>query len=89
LDATGTVEELTHLRDRVLPAAWLEASATGSAAECAARIRDQLDAGADSVVLHGATPAELEPVLAAWREVRPAGLDALPENPGWMRSWRP
>ena len=83
-DAIGTVEELSHLRDDVLPGEWLEASATGSAAECARRIRDQLDAGADSVVLHGATPTELAPVLAAWRDVRPDGLDRLPDNPGRM-----
>lgn len=84
-DAIGTVDELTHLRDEVLPAAWLAASATGSPAACAARIADQLDAGADSVVLHGATPTELAPVLEAWRAIRPDGLDALPANPGWMR----
>lgn len=82
-DAIGTVEQLTHLRDDVLPAAWLAASATGTAAQCAARIQDQLDAGADSVVLHGATPTELAPVLDAWRTIRPAGLDRLPANPGW------
>ncbi|QIG45671.1 TIGR03857 family LLM class F420-dependent oxidoreductase [Nocardioides anomalus] len=80
-DAVGTVEQLTHLRD-VLPAEWLAASATGSPEQCAARIQDQLDAGADSVVLHGATPTELAPVLSAWRTRRPAGLDALPANPG-------
>jgi 5,10-methylenetetrahydromethanopterin reductase len=78
----GTVEELSHLRDDVLPAEWLAASATGSAAACARRIQDQLDAGADSVVLHGATPTELAPVLEAWRDVRPDRLDVLPENPG-------
>jgi 5,10-methylenetetrahydromethanopterin reductase len=83
-DAIGTVEELSHLRDDVLPSEWLDASATGSAAKCARRIQDQLDAGADSVVLHGATPTELAPVLSAWREVRPDGLDRLPDNPGWM-----
>ena len=83
-DAIGTVEELTHLRDDVLLAAWLEASATGSAQRCAQRIQDQLDAGADSVVLHGATPTELAPVVAAWRGVRPTGLDELPDNPGRM-----
>jgi 5,10-methylenetetrahydromethanopterin reductase len=82
-DAIGTVEELSHLRDDVLPAEWLEASATGSAAQCARRIQDQLDGGADSVVLHGATPTELTPVLSAWREVRPDALDRLPDNPGW------
>lgn len=83
-DAVGTVAELSHLRDDVLPAHWLAASATGSPAACAARIADQLDAGADSVVLHGATPSELAPVLEAWRQVRPGGLDTLPRNPGWM-----
>ena len=85
-DAIGTVDELTHLRDHVLPAEWLAASATGSAAACAGRIRDQLDAGADSVILHGATPAELAPVVEAWGGVRPA-IDLprdLPRNPGWM-----
>lgn len=83
-DAIGTVDELTRLRDEALPAAWLEASATGSAQTCAGRIQDQLDAGADSVVLHGATPSELAPVLEAWRGVRDAAvLDSLPANPGW------
>ena len=82
-DAIGTVEELSHLRDDVLPSQWLAASATGSAAQCARRIQDQLDGGADSVVLHGATPTELTPVLSAWREVRPDALDRLPDNPGW------
>ena len=85
-DAVGTVEELTHLRDEVLPAEWLAASATGSAEQCARRIQDQLDAGADSVILHGATPTELAPVLEAWRGVRPAAtLADLPANPGWGR----
>ena len=85
-DAVGTTEQLTYLRDEVLPGAWLAASATGSAADCAARILDQLDAGADSVVLHGATPDELAPVLDAWEAVRPPGrFDHLPANPGWSR----
>lgn len=84
-DAIGTVEELRHLRDDVFPAEWLAAAATGTPSECAARIADQFAAGADSVVLHGATPTELKPVLDAWAAVRPAGLDALPANPGWLR----
>ena len=81
-DAIGTTEQLSHLRDDVLPAEWLAASATGTAAACAGRIQDQLDAGADSVILHGATPAELAPVVEAWRAIRPA-ID-LPRNPGLM-----
>ena len=82
-DAVGTVAELSHLRE-LLPPHWLAAAATGSASACAHRIQDQLDAGADSVVLHGATPTELVPVVAAWRDVRPGHQPRLPENPGRM-----
>jgi 5,10-methylenetetrahydromethanopterin reductase len=83
-DAIGTTEELTRLAEEAIPAEWLAASAAGPADACARRIQDQLDAGADSVVLHGATPAELEPVVAAWRQVRDAAaLADLPTNPGW------
>ncbi len=82
-DAVGSVEELWRLQAEALPAEWLAASASGSAEQCAQRIQQQLDAGADSVVLHGATPAELEPVVEAWAQVRDARLDRLPVNPGW------
>jgi hypothetical protein len=81
----------------LLPSSWLDAAAVGPAATCAARVRDQFDAGADGVVLHGATPDELAPVVAAWRDVRPhdrfAGLPANPgrplsglPDPGWSAS---
>jgi alkanesulfonate monooxygenase SsuD/methylene tetrahydromethanopterin reductase-like flavin-dependent oxidoreductase (luciferase family) len=85
-DAIGTVEDLTAVA-ALLPPDWLAAAATGSAAQCAARVRDQFDAGADGVILHGATPAELAPVLDAWREVRSAAglaerFAGLPANPG-------
>ena len=84
-DAVGTPDELAHLRDDVIPAAWLSASATGDATSCAARIQDQLDAGADSVILHGAAPDELAPVLDAWRPIRDAAaLAHLTSNPGKM-----
>lgn len=81
-DAIGTTSELQHLAE-VLPDEWLGAVAAGSADHCARRVVDQLDAGADSVILHGATPAELAPVVAAYRGIRPDGLDALAANPGW------
>jgi 5,10-methylenetetrahydromethanopterin reductase len=81
-DAVGTLEDLERVAP-LLPAEWLAAAATGSAARCAARVRDQFDAGADGVVLHGATPDELAPVVAAWRGVRPhARFAGLPANPG-------
>ena len=81
-DAIGTTDELARLRDEVVPAEWLAASATGDAGQCAKRVQDQLDAGADSVILHGATPDELAPVIEAWRAVRSSQLDGLPVNPG-------
>ena len=49
-------------------------------------VADQLAAGADSVILHGATPTELAPVVQAWGRVRELDRFAdLPANPGWMR----
>lgn len=82
LDATGTVEVLDHVAG-LLPDEWLAAAATGSPARCAARVLAQFDHGADGVILHGATPDELEPVVEAYRAIRPTGrFDALPANPG-------
>ena len=46
----------------------------------------QFDLGVDGVIMHGATPAELEPVVAAYRDIRPAGrFDGWPANPGRPR----
>ena len=47
-------------------------------------ILDQFDAGADSVILHGATPTELRPVVEAYRARRAStGVPRdLPANPG-------
>jgi 5,10-methylenetetrahydromethanopterin reductase len=82
LDATATVDELRAL-DELLPAEWLAASATGSPERCASRVQDQFAAGADAVILHGATPAELTPVVEAYREVRDdARFAPAPANPG-------
>ncbi|RNL80124.1 TIGR03857 family LLM class F420-dependent oxidoreductase [Nocardioides marmorisolisilvae] len=85
-DAIGTTDELNRLREEAIPAHWLAASATGTPEQCARRVLDQFDAGADSVILHGATPTELAPVVEAWKAIRPAGrFDHLPANPG--RAW--
>lgn len=83
IDAIGTPEQLEHIAS-LFPDEWMAAAALGSPETCARRIVDQFDAGADSVILHGATPAELAPVVAAYRAVRPAQLRDLPANPGWM-----
>ena len=65
----------------LIPEEWLPA-AVGSASECARRTLDQFAAGADGVILHGSSPAELEPVVDAYRTVRPSGrFDARSANP--------
>jgi 5,10-methylenetetrahydromethanopterin reductase len=86
LDAVATPDELRHVAT-LLPDEWLNASATGTAAECATRVLDQFDAGADGVILHGATPDELAPVVDAYRAARPAGrFEHLAANPGATRT---
>jgi probable F420-dependent oxidoreductase len=80
-DQTATPAELANLAE-LLPAEWLAPAATGSPERCAAKILAQLDLGADAVILHGASPSELAPVVDAYRKIRPAGrFDALPANP--------
>ena len=83
-DAVATVDELEHLAEKVIPSAWLDCAVTGPAAACAHQVLDHFDAtGVDSVILHGATPTELEPVLASYGDLR-ADRPQLPMNPGWM-----
>ncbi|MGP4028781.1 TIGR03857 family LLM class F420-dependent oxidoreductase [Actinomadura sp. 3N407] len=80
-DAIGTTDDLLHVAG-LIPDKWLAASATGSPDQCAARVLDQFTAGADGVILHGAAPAELAPILDAYRRVRPPGRAAHSRNPG-------
>ncbi|WP_179475650.1 TIGR03857 family LLM class F420-dependent oxidoreductase [Mycolicibacterium vinylchloridicum] len=66
IDAKATAEQIEHIAT-LIPDEWLGASATGSPTQCAARVRQELEFGADCVITHGATPAELEPVIKAYR----------------------
>lgn len=82
IDAKATPDQLEHIA-ALIPDEWLAAAATGSPEQCAAAVLRQFDLGADGVILHGATPTELAPVVEAYRAVRPAGrFDDLPANPG-------
>ena len=82
LDAKATTAELEHVAT-LIPDEWLAPAATGSPEQCAAAVLRQFDLGADSVILHGAAPAELAPVVEAYRAIRPAGrFDHLAPNPG-------
>ena len=69
IDVLATTPELEHLAE-LLPAAWLEAAATGSPERCAAAVKSQFDLGVDGVILHGSPPEDLAPVLPAYRAIR-------------------
>jgi len=62
LDAKATTEELDHVAT-LLPDEWLAPAATGTPEACVRTIRSQLGLGADAVILHGATPTELRPIV--------------------------
>ena len=82
IDAKADTAALEHIAT-LLPDEWLEPSASGSPQRCAERVLRQFDLGVDGVIMHGATPAELAPVVAAYRDLRPPGrFDHLVANPG-------
>lgn len=65
LDAKGTTEDLERVAP-LIPSEWLAPSAQGSPAQCVAAIKNQFSLGCDGVIMHGATPAELEPIVTAY-----------------------
>lgn len=81
LDMTATTEELEHVA-ALLPDEWLAPAASGSPAQCVEAIRGQFALGCDGVILHGASPAQLAPIVDEYRKSRPTGVfDSLPANP--------
>lgn len=62
LDAKGTTQDLERVAP-LIPAEWLAPSAQGSPEQCVAAIQNQFSLGCDGVIMHGATPAELEPIV--------------------------
>ncbi|MDP7576049.1 MAG: TIGR03857 family LLM class F420-dependent oxidoreductase [Pseudomonadales bacterium] len=82
IDSLATTEELEHVAT-LIPEDWLAAAATGSPEQCVARIRSQLDLGCDGIILHGAAPNELSPIVKEYAATRPAsGFEHLLPNPG-------
>ncbi|MGD0699007.1 MAG: TIGR03857 family LLM class F420-dependent oxidoreductase [Trebonia sp.] len=74
-DFVRTRDQLTNAAT-VLPAEWLtSAAAVGTPGECVDRFRDYFTAGADELVLHGSTPDQLPPVIAA---LGPPDADGAP-----------
>ena len=66
IDHKAPSAQIEHIAT-LIPEEWLEPAATGSSDQCAERIRREFDYGADAVILHGATPDELAPVVAQYR----------------------
>ncbi len=66
IDINATTEQLEHIAT-LIPGEWLASAATGSPAQCVAAVRNQLALGCDGVILHGATPTELAPIVAEYR----------------------
>ncbi len=64
LDAKATTSELEHVAS-LIPEAWLAPAATGSPEQCANAVDGQFALGCDGVILHGANPTELEPIIDA------------------------
>ncbi len=86
IDQIGTTEQLEHIAT-IIPEEWLAPAATGSPEQCVAAVRSQFDLGCDSVILHGASPDDLRPIVDEYERTRPAGVfDDLPANPGGGRS---
>ncbi len=82
LDNTATTAELEHVAT-LIPAEWLAPAATGSPERCVAAVRGQFDLGVDGVILHGASPADLAPIVEEYRRTRvPTGVAGRRANPG-------
>jgi len=67
IDTRATTEQLEHIAE-LIPESWLANSATGSPDNCVKAIRHQFELGCDGVILHGATPRELEPIVETYRK---------------------
>lgn len=66
-DSHFTKDQLAEV-SRALPQQWLqEGAALGSAGQCAQRLQEYLDAGADEIIIHGAIPELLGPTLQHFR----------------------
>ena len=82
IDGLATTEELEHVAT-LIPEEWLEAAATGSMESCVDAINGQFDMGCDGVILHGASPSELEPIVTAYAAQRDASrFTHMTANPG-------
>ncbi len=64
------------------PTSGSTASARGRSEDAAATIARELELGCHSVILHGAEPHEIAPMVDAYREIRPTLARPVSVNPG-------
>lgn len=69
IDGKAPADQLGHIAG-MLPGDWHDSVATGSVRRCVEIVRSQFACGVDGVILHSATPSELEPVLVEYRKRR-------------------
>ncbi len=65
IDGLASTAQLEHIAG-LFPDEWLAPAAAGTPEQCADAIRNQLDIGCDGVIMHGATPQELAPIVTAY-----------------------
>ncbi|MFM8564091.1 MAG: TIGR03857 family LLM class F420-dependent oxidoreductase [Acidimicrobiia bacterium] len=69
LDNAATTEDLQRVAP-LIPDEWLAPAATGTAEQCVAAIRGQFDLGVDGVIMHGASPDDLAPIVGEYRRTK-------------------
>jgi len=81
IDQNASTEQLEQIAE-LIPEDWLAAAATGSPQDCVAAVRNQFSLGCDGVIMHGASPDELAPIIDCYRLSRNGEQFVhLPANP--------
>ena len=81
LDQKASTAELEVVAE-LIPEEWLAPAASGTPEQCVAAINHQFDLGCDGVILHGASPVDLEPIVKCYEKQRDTSKFAhLPNNP--------
>lgn len=81
IDSVASYTELAEI-EKLIPEHWRPA-AVGNAKTCAQRWLDQINAGADGIIIHASTPEEFAPVLAEYEKIRPTHtFDDRTNRPG-------
>ncbi len=81
LDQKASTAELEIVAE-LIPEEWLASAASGTPEQCVDAINHQFDLGCDGIILHGASPTDLEPIVKCYERQRDASKFAhLPNNP--------